>query len=56
MKTTFNGFESGNSFGHVVVWTESDGSIWAKISLNGVVLSYERIDSEVDREPEAVLT
>jgi len=53
MKTSYHSFRGKDSFGSISVYTESDGSMWARITLNGVVLSYEQISDATDPEPVA---
>ena len=51
---TFHGFRGKDSFGHLSVYTEDDGSIWARITLNGVLISYEQIGTPDDSQPREV--
>jgi hypothetical protein len=53
VKTSWVGFRGKDSFGSISVYEESDGSMWARITLNGVVLSYEQISYATDLVPVA---
>ena len=42
---TCDAFKGQNSYGSVRVYEEFDGSIWARITINGETITKERIDN-----------
>lgn len=54
MSVSYDGFHGKNSFGHVSVYTDADGTQWARITINGVLLAYEQISSPADPAPTPV--